>query len=166
MTTTIYMAAGGLLSLFFTNVLINAFVNNRTKNKFAENDPPPTILYLKGIMIICFALLIPELIETFHSYLKITENDVSRTTLLDRSSFFSLFFGSTLAAYLVCYWLAVFSYAIFSKGAQLFKETSNGNLMAVLFFGAILVSFSLGMKSVLFGILELIIPYPSIPIYN
>jgi len=167
MTTNIIILISVLISGLLAIFILNALVNSRIKNKISENESPFTIDILKAVLFLAGGLLLSEIITSFQTLTKVlptsfTGNDL----LLKEFSYFSIFFGITLLTTITIIWLSTLMYSLISKGKNIFIETANNNLSAVILFCGLILALTIASKSGLTALFDQFIPYPTMPIYH
>ena len=167
MTTNIIILATIMISGLLTVFLINSIVNSRIKNKLSENESPLTVDIVKAILFLCGGLLLSEIVNSFQTLIKVLPSSFTGNDLLLKEvMFYSIFLGIALLTLLIILWLSAMMFGIVSKGKNIFIETANNNLNAVILFCGILLALTFAAKAGVTPLLDQFIPYPTMPIYH
>lgn len=167
MTTNIIILISVVVSGLLTIFILNAIVNSRIKNKLSENETPITVDVLKAILFLSGGLLLSEIITSFQTLTKVLETSFTGNDLLLKEfSYFSIFLVITFVCIIIIIWLSTLMFSLVSKGKNIFLETANNNLNAILLFLGIILCLTLATKSGLTPLFDQFIPYPTMPVYH
>ena len=156
-----------LVSTALTLYLINSFVKFKLKKKLSGNEQPISVIYFKGILFISAGLVFSELIETFQILTKILPSQIEGNNLILREvAYYCIFSSITLIIFTLIFWLSTVLFSLLSQGERIFWEVAHNNSNAVLLFAAILLAFTLALKTSITPLLDEFIPYPEIPLYR
>jgi len=165
-TNIIFLIAvvlGGLLAIYIFNLLINKKIS---KNLSDTDSVPVSVSVIKAAVFLSCGLLIAEIIPSFQTLLKIIPSQFQEDEiLLKQVMYFSIFLGVILIILFVVHWFALLMYSIISQGKNLSIEISNNNLYAAIKFAGIILALTFAVKPGIFYLLDLLIPYPEMPIY-
>jgi len=167
MTTNVLILISIIISALLYIFILNSIVNSKLKNKLSEIETPITADLLKGVLFLCGGLMLIEIIESFQTLIKVLASSFSGNDLLIKEfSYFSVFLGISLLTTFVIVWLATLMFSLISNGKNIFIETANNNLNALLLFCGILLALTVAVKPSLSALFDQFIPYPTMPIYH
>lgn len=167
MTTPILVLVSILISCFLAIFMLNSIINSKIKNKLSEKENPITVSILKAVMFTSIGLLLSEVVTVFQSLLKILPLSYSENDLLRREiMFFAIYVGIIFVHALIVLWVGAIIFGIISKGKNIFIETANNNLNAVVLFCGIVLALTLAAKTGVTPLLDQFITYPTMPIYH
>ena len=167
MTTNIILLSAVIVSGLLTVFLLNSIVNSRMKGKVSDNEHPITGDIMKAILFLCGGLLLSEIVISFQTMTKVLPSSFTGNDLLLKEiMYYSIFLGIALLTLIANIWLSAIMFSVTSKGKNIFIETANNNLNAVIIFCGVVLALTLAAKAGLSPLLDNFIPYPTMPTYH
>lgn len=170
MIENLYALAFEIVLFAFAAICVHIVVEMRLKRvRMAPGLPPTANLspaLFKAVVMIGCGLMLMEVGETIlplSGALKRMGAADYQTQLL---KYLSIFFAIGLLFIAINYWLSILLYSIISRGQKVFEELKADNWTAPILFGALYLGLSLLSGTELAPVLDYLIPYPEIPMFE
>ena len=166
MTANIVILISVLVSGLLTIFILNEIVNFKMKKKISSNESPMAVDILKAFIFMSGGLLLSEITTSFLTLIQVLPSSFkANELLLKQFSYFSIFLVITLLTTIVIIWLSSLMFSLVSKGKDIFLETANDNLGAVILFCGLILALTIAVKTGITPLFDQFIPYHTMPIY-
>ncbi|MFN8142790.1 MAG: hypothetical protein U0073_00075 [Bacteroidia bacterium] len=167
MKTNLILVLSAIFSGILTVYLLNIIVNLRIKNKIGDSDNPIALHILKAILFSVAGILLQEIATPFHTLIKVLPSTTNGADLLvQQIMYYSMFLGIVVLLIFLIIWFSALVFTVTSKGKSIFIEAANNSLGLVIYFAGVVFALSFAVKSNIVPLLDVFIPYPTMPIFH
>jgi hypothetical protein len=154
----------GLLSIS----LVSFFTSRELKRQLESSDDiPVSVNILRASHLVSLALLVEKISLPFSELSNILLNSLQGWDfLLKLGTYLSLFFAIILIVHITLSWFSSISYSLMTKGRRPVEDANKGRLSNTILFVGIQISLTIAVKSTIPELLEILIPYPNLPIFH
>mgnify|MGYP003596328789 CR=1 FL=1 len=167
MKTNLILVLSAIFSGILTVYLLNIIVNLRIKNKIGDSDNPIALHILKAILFSVAGILLQEIATPFQTLIKVLPSTTNGADLLvQQIMYYSMFLGIVVLLIFLIIWFSALVFTVTSKGKSIFIEAANNSLGSVIYFAGVVFALSFAVKSNIVPLLDVFIPYPTMPIFH
>lgn len=167
MKTNLILVLSAIFSGILTVYLLNIIVNLRIKNKIGYSDNPIALHILKAILFSVAGILLQEIAAPFQTLIKVLPSTTNGADLLvQQIMYYSMFLGIVVLLIFLIIWFSALVFTVTSKGKSIFIEAANNSLGSVIYFAGVVFALSFAVKSNIVPLLDVFIPYPTMPIFH